>query len=339
MTVFVPEKVLVEEEARDYSLAKELINSFKEMEIPIEFIPSHNRIKPSKLKTPQARYIEAKKTLVIGVRKGLNFQSCKPSAHFQLPLTTSCPGMCQYCYLQTTLGKRPFVRLYVNQEEILEQAEKYIRERSPETTVFEGAATSDPLAVEPYSKALANAIEFFGQQKLGRFRFVTKFTEVESLLNIQHNRHTRFRFSLNSQWVIERFEHHTPGLSERLTALEKVARAGYPTGVIIAPIIFYKEWEQEYLRLLKEIKMRVGQLEDFTFELISHRYTKKAKNNILELFPNSQLPMDEAARQIKYGQFGYMKYVYPKLEMEQAKDFFAQNIQLLFPGSKIEYFI
>lgn len=45
-------------------------------------------------------------------------------------------GMCEYCYLNTQMGKRPYTKVYVNTEEILNKAEKYSRERLPEITVL-----------------------------------------------------------------------------------------------------------------------------------------------------------------------------------------------------------
>jgi len=68
------------------------------------------------------------------------------------------PGKCEYCYLLTNLGKKPYVRVYVNIEEILSAARAYIEKRKPEITVFEGAATSDPVPTEPYTGLRGRAI-------------------------------------------------------------------------------------------------------------------------------------------------------------------------------------
>lgn len=341
MKDFSPKRVLFEEQALDYPLGKELWSYFQEQDIPVSKIASHNRISGIPGKTPREAYREAKATLVVGVRKTLKFEGCKPSAHFQLPLVTSCPGKCEYCYLQTTLGKKPYIRIYVNQEEILSKAGQYIEERKPGITIFEGAATSDPLPVEPFSGALARTIEYFGKQEHGRFRFVTKFTNVDSLLKLNHYNHTRFRFSLNSNYVISNFEHGTPSLNERIEAASKVSYAGYPLGFIIAPIIHYDKWQEEYLTLLTELKKSLdpSALTNLTFELISHRYTKRAKENILSLFPETKLSMNEEERRVKYGQFGYIKYLYPKEIYEEMKDFFTREINEIFPQSKVEYFV
>src|SRR5690606_13926588 len=79
-------------------------------------------------------YREGKDTLVVGIRKGTKFQSCKPSAHYQLPLFSGCIGQCEYCYLNTNLGDKPYMRVNVNVDEILDNAQKYIDQRLPEIT-------------------------------------------------------------------------------------------------------------------------------------------------------------------------------------------------------------
>ncbi|OLN29716.1 spore photoproduct lyase [Desulfosporosinus metallidurans] len=343
---FIPTRVFYEPGVLDYPLGKTLVQHFRQLEIPITPTTSHNRVIGIPSKNATEAFREAKRTLVIGVRRSKTFQSCKPSAHYQLPLVTSCPGMCEYCYLATTLGKKPYVRVYVNLEEILDIASKLIQERLPEITQFEGAATSDPLPVEHYTGALKQTIEFFGQEPNGRFRFVTKYTEVDSLLDAQHEGHTRFRFSLNCDEVVHKFEHLTPSPEDRIIAAGKVLNAEYPLGFIIAPIFRFHGWKEAYRRLLErsadELAKRAPSgwsSDQLTLEFISHRFTLKAKANILTVFPNSSLPMAEDERKFKYGQFGYGKYIYKQEEMEELREFFQEQAKCYFPLAHVEYFI
>lgn len=335
---YIPKRVFFEPAALDYPLGRRLKKKFQDMGIPVFMTTSHNRITGLPGKTPAEKYYEAKNTLVVGIRKSLDFAPCKPSAHYQLPLATSCPGMCQYCYLATTLGPRPYVRVYVNLEEILQKARALIAEREPELTYFEGAATSDPLPLEYLTGSLAETINFFAGEEYGRFRFVSKFTGVESLLKLDHKNHTTIRFSINTPRIIARLEHRTPGLPERLQAARKVAQAGYPLGLLIAPILVSGNWEQEYSSLLEET---AAVLEEFplTFELISHRYTRRAKKQILSIFPHTPLVMEETERKAKYGQFGYVKYLYPPDTMKALEKFFQDKIAALFPRGRIAYFV
>lgn len=337
---FEPKRVIFEQDALKYPLGEKLLHHFKNKGVEISFTGSHNRVTSIPGKTRTEGYFEAKRTLVVGVRRTKSFETCKPSAHFQLPLATSCPGKCEYCYLLTNLGKKPYVRIYVNTEEILSAAREYIEKREPEITVFEGAATSDPIPVEPYTGILARVIDFFGGQEYARFRFVTKFTDVDTLLEVPHNGHTRFRFSINTGEIIRQFEHGTPGLEERLAAAQKVASAGYPLGFIVAPIIASDGWQESYRELFKAAAAELkGKVPGLTFEFITHRFTKRAKGTILEVFPNTRLDLDEGARTFKFGQFGYGKYVYPKELFAEIKTYFEGMAAEFFPEAKVEYFV
>lgn len=339
MDRFVPKRVIFEPAALEYPLGKELDRHFRQSGVEVRTTPSHNRVTGIPGKTPKQQYVQAKQSLVIGVRRTLRFSSCKPSAHYQLPLATSCPGLCEYCYLQTTLGPKPVLRVYVNVEEILEQAQTYIAERVPEITVFEGAATSDPVPVEYLTGSLNRSITFFADSDFGRFRFVTKFSDVDSLLKIRHNGHSEIRFSLNTERMIGQCERGTASLKERIEASRKIALAGYPMGFLIAPIILHKAWKDEYLKLISALATSMPSSSNPSFELITHRFTKRAKANIEQVFPNSTLPMEEEDRQFKYGQFGYGKYVYPKETMAEIKAFFEGQLGQAFPASEIKYIV
>ncbi len=342
MVVTGLKRVFFEKEALSYPIGRQIYDCMKSNGYEAQFLKSHNRVTDIPGKTPREAFFQGKSTLVVGVRKTLDFASCKPSAHYQLPLVTGCEGICEYCYLNTQLGKKPYTRIYVNVEEILEQAAVLIQQRQPNITLFEAAATSDPVAVEPYSGSLARAIEFFSGQEFGRLRFVTKFTGIDSLVKLDHGGHTRIRYSINSDKVIRSYEHRTPSLSQRMQALSQIIEAGYPSGVIIAPVILTEGWQEDYRGALDDLARHINYKPgmDFTFEVITHRFTSRARSNILDVFPHTDLPMDEKTdRKYKYGQFGYGKYVYDDNIIIEMKAFFMEEIARLFPQATIDYFI
>lgn len=340
--MFKPKRVIFEKGTLETEAGKniyEKVNKNSEIEI-IKL--SSNRVKGNiPGENLHDQYREGKQTLVIGVRKTLKFQTCKPSAHYQLPLVSGCMGQCEYCYLNTQLGDKPFVKVFVNIDDVLNQAKKYIEERKPEITIFEGAATSDPIPVEPYTNSLKKAIEFFGEEELGRFRFVTKYNDVDGLLDVKHRGHTEIRFSLNTQKVIDEYEHHTASANKRIEAAIKVAKSGYKVGFLIAPVFIYENWKEDYHNLLVSIKKSIPTdfNEEIMFEVISHRYTTKAKNRIMEIFPNTTLPMNDDSRKFKFGQFGYGKYVYKKEEIDDIKEFFKKELNDIFERNEIKYII
>lgn len=340
--MFIPKRILFEKEALNYEAGQKIYQYFiHEQDIEIVNLRG-NRIKeniPGDVLYEQ--YRAGKKTLVVGVKKGKSFQSCKPSAHYQLPLMSGCIGQCQYCYLNTNLGDKPYMKVNVNLNELLEQANLYIEQRLPEITIFEGSATSDPVPVEPYTNSLKQTIEFFSRSENGRFRFVTKYTDVDTLLNLTHNNHTEIRFTLNTNTVINNYESNTPSLDKRIEASRKTLESGYPTGFIIAPVFIYEGWKTDYHNLLYDLENKLPKQlpHPLTFEVISHRYTTRAKNVITEVFPENQLPMNDDERSYKYGQFGYGKYVYPKETLKELTDFFHKEINSLFQYKEIKYII
>ena len=340
--MFIPNRIIFENDSLDYEVGKNIYTLFKD-KAGVEII----KINSNKYKQHipgddlYTQYREGKRTLVVGTKKSLKFQSCKPSAHYQLPLVSGCIGQCEYCYLNTRLGDKPFIRAHVNIDDILNTAKKHIDERIPDITIFEGAATSDPVPVEPYTNSLKTAIEYFGGIDNARFRFVTKYNDVDSLLNIDHNNHTEIRFSLNTASIIDKYEHFTASANKRIEASMKVAEAGYPVGFLIAPVFIYPNWKEDYRELLMELSKKLPKNMRFplTFEIISHRYTTTAKARILDVFPESELPMNDDERKFKYGQFGYGKYVYDKDIINEMKDFFTMEINELFHNKEILYVI
>ncbi|MDR6225536.1 spore photoproduct lyase [Desmospora profundinema] len=340
MKLFQPDRIYFEPRALEYPLGKELYQRYLKSGIPILETTSHNQVRGIPGETELQKYRHAKNTLVVGVRRTLTFDTSKPSAEYAIPLATGCMGHCHYCYLQTTMGKRPYVRVYVNLEDIFQSAEKYIQERLPEITRFEAACTSDPVGIEHITGSLKKAIEFMGQQERGRLRFVTKYSHVDSMLDAKHNRHTRFRFSINADHVVKYFEPGTDPLHKRIEAAGKVARAGYPLGFIIAPLIRFDGWEEGYTHLLKNLRKALPDesFADLTFELITHRFTKTAKQIIQEHYPKTPLDMNEDEREKKWGRYGRTKYVYPLQARMELKEHMESSIQQLFPEAEILYF-
>lgn len=341
--MYKPKVLIFEKGVKEYELGKHLYQIFlkKEGVEVFDEVPS-NRIKSYiDGESADTFYRNGKQTLVVSAKKPGTFQTCKPSADYMLPLVSGCMGQCEYCYLHTQLGDKPYVRVNVNIDDILAKASKYIEDNKDEVTTFEGSATSDPLCVEPYTGGLKKTIEFFSKEPNGGFRFVSKYSDVENLLDIQHNNKTEVRFSLNTERIRGDYEHFTANIPSRIEAAAKMMKAGYPVGFLIAPVFVYEGWEEEYISLLEDLKAKLpeNRQHPLFFEVISHRYTPRAKNLINEIFPTSTLPMQEDERTYRHGQFGYGKYVYPKEKMQLIKELFQNKLPEYFPGCEIKYII
>ncbi|KUK65539.1 MAG: DNA repair photolyase [Desulfotomaculum sp. 46_80] len=129
-------------------------------------------------------------------------------------------------------------------------------------------------------------------------------------------------------------------MSVRLATAKKAAEAGYPVGFLVAPVIAVDGWKRHYQELFsKASSVLKDYKEGLTFEFISHRFTKRAKAAILDVFPETELELDEQSRIFKFGQFGYGKYIYTEELFQEIKTFLTSLTEKHFPGARIEYFV
>jgi len=121
-----------------------------------------------------------------------------------------------------------------------------------------------------------------------------------------------------------------------------VLRAGYPLGFLVVPLLVYDGWKEDYRGMfaaLRDLVPEAAKDPGLTFEFVSHRFTPRAKRRIQSIFPHTVVPMDEAERKFKYGQFGYGKYVYPPDVLAEMKELMLSLVKEHFPRARVEYFV
>lgn len=129
MDLWSPERVYFEPTARNTEVGKRILGYCKDNGIEILETTSHNQVRNLPGKDEKAKYAAAKKTLIVGIKRSLKLEVCRPSADYQFSLMTNCPGTCEYCYLFTTQGQKPYVRVYANIEEIYGAIDHYIEKK------------------------------------------------------------------------------------------------------------------------------------------------------------------------------------------------------------------
>ncbi len=298
-------------------------------------------------------YARAKSTLAVVVAppSALKVQPIPPSADWRIDLARGCPAHCQYCYLAGSLTGPPVTRVYANLDDVLAGIRTHAGrgsvtsptvERGHEGTTFEASCYTDPLGIEHLTGSLAAAITHVGTTNFGAdvsLRFTTKFAAVDPLLGLPHGGRTRIRFSVNAAAVGDRFEGGAARMPRRIAALGRAARAGYPVGLTIAPVMPVPDWRAEYGRLLDDVAATVDGVPelDLTAELITHRFTPGSKDVLLDWYPRTQLEMDESARSRKFGKFGGVKYVYPRDTMAEMRGWFEHALAERLPQARMLY--
>ena len=295
-------------------------------------------------------YRDAKTTLalVVASPSRRRLQPIPPSADWRFDLAEGCPAHCSYCYLAGSLKGPPIVRVYANPTAILGGLAAGLgagavtsrsAARAAEGTTFECSCYTDPLALEHLTGHLARAITHFGAWEAPvQLRFTTKFDAVEPLLGLAHHGRTRIRFSVNAAGAA-RHEGGAPRVPDRLRALRRMAEAGYPIGLTVAPILRLPDWEAEYDRLFADVATALDGVvvPDLTVELITHRFTPGSRDVLSGWYPGSDLEMDEAVRTRKTTKFGSLKFVFPAGEMRSMRRTLEASLARHLPEARVLY--
>ncbi|GAB4035682.1 spore photoproduct lyase family protein [Spirosoma jeollabukense] len=352
--LWMPRRVVFTADALNEPYGQAIYERLSALGLPIE-VAKNNRITGLRGADERETYRIAKNTLAIvnAPPSAFKLQPIPPSADWQMNLAEGCPAHCHYCYLAGSLAGPPVVRAYANLPKMLAHTATYEGTYPPNRswqgndanrpTTFEVSCYTDVLGIEHLTGGLAECIRYYGTRSMGHLRFVSKYDQVDSLLDLPHNGHTRARFSLNADVVARRLEGGTASVEARLQALRKLALpkesggGGYPIGLVIAPIMPIPDWREHYTILLDRIAEVINFPCDMNVEFISHRFTPGSKDVLLQWYPNTPLEMDEATRAEKRNKFGGTKYVYRPEEMKEMKAFFYAEWQKRFPDAPILY--
>lgn len=344
-----PRRLLITRSALNFAHGRAIVERAQAQDVEIVALMG-DRLSLDLPDDPRRAYAKAKSTLAVVVAppSKRRLQPIAPSADWRVDLAEGCPAHCSYCYLAGSLKGPPITRVYANLDEILDGLPAYLgqgtitsrsRDRAHEGTTFEASCYTDPLALESITGSLSAAVARFGAWAAPvQLRFTTKFADVTPLLGIDHQRRTRMRASINPR-AYAKFEGGTSPVADRLAALRRMALAGYPIGLTIAPIIAAEGWRQAYGELLADAGVALAEVPglDLTIELITHRFTTGSKVVLDNWYPGSSLDMTGARRVTKHTKFGTEKQVYDAGTMRELRKFFEEGIATALPSARILY--
>ncbi len=165
-----------------------------------------------------------------------------------------CPYGCAYCYLTGTPGVRfsPTVKIFLNVHQTLEAIRRIAAGFTEPTTFYHGKL-QDALALDPLTGYSQLSVPFFARQKYARQVMLTKSTDVENLLPLEHEGRTILSWTVNLPEISRDFEPHTPAVTQRIEAMKRAAAAGYPVRAVLMPIIPVDGWVGRYAEFLESL--------------------------------------------------------------------------------------
>ena len=333
MKDFVPDAIYYEEKVAEYALGKELLEKYKD--VPKFIIENHNNIEEMR-KKENKEFPRMKRNLIIGTRKTHQFVPNHKISDYLVPYTSSgCTAMCLYCYLVCNYNKCAYLRLFVNREEMLNKIIKTAN-NSEKELVFEIGSNSDLILENSITGNLKWTIENFAKAEKGSLTFPTKFDMVDDILEVDDTERVIIRMSVNPSEIIQKIEMGTSPLERRVEAINKLKNAGYKVGILIAPVIFVKNWEKLYEELVIYLSENLSEAvkKDVFFEVIFMTYSYIHRKINEEAFPSA---INLYNPELMTGR-GKGKYTYKQEQKRQGEAYIKKLLDKYFPENKIVYF-
>ena len=168
-------------------------------------------------------------------------------------------------------------------------------------------------------------------------KFYSFLLTIDDILNLNHKGKIVVRISVNPEEIIKKVEFGTSRLKGRIEAINKLAEADYPIGILIAPVILVDNWKELYSDLIKYLYENLSNKakKSAFFEIIfmTYSYVHRAINT--EAFPSA---IDLYNKQLMTGR-GRGKYMYKNYIREEGEVFLREEMKKYFPDNEIMYVV
>lgn len=198
-----------------------------------------------------------------------------------------CRFDCEYCFLQQYQNLHA-VLLPANVQDFLDKIDGAAFRRGPFDRPRIGSGEfTDSLAFDEltqYSRAL---VPFFRARPQLQFEFKTKSTCIEGLLAEAGAENVVVSWSVNAPQFIERVEHFTPSLAQRLAAAAQVAQAGYRLGFHFDPVVPFDGWKAAYTQAAEQMAQSVPANQVAWISVGLLRFSRELKKAVENRFPDN----------------------------------------------------
>lgn len=258
--------IYVEDRARNHPLTEMILKRFSDAQIIsisnyMEVFSSHRQDfvaqkNSQKLILAVKELLSDKDTLVYP-----GSPVCQDFGHHHFYYTSSimnCPYDCEYCYLQGMYPSSHMV-LFLNLGEIFQQVEALLQQHPVYLCI---SYDTDLLALEGLTGYVSRWIDFAEKHPTLTIECRTKSAAIASLpdtLSPALSQRFILAWTLSPASVIERYEHHTPSLDTRLTAICQALERGYRIRLCFDPMLRIPDWRGLYHDLFHTVFRTIQQ--------------------------------------------------------------------------------
>lgn len=323
---FYPKQIYIESVVRDTPLAKRARQMF-----------AHARFEiiEKKQMVGSANFSRRTETLLIH-REEYDFVKPCPCSQGNagcgynlINLGFGCRFECEYCFLQQYQNLHAIL-LPANVQDFLAKIDEVKWRKGPFDRPRIGSGEfTDSLVFDELTQYTQDIVPFFRQRPHLQFEFKTKSVCIDGLLHAGGAENVVVSWSVNAPQFIERVEHFTPDLTQRLAAAAEVAHAGYRIGFHFDPVVPFDDWQQAYTQAAEQISRSVPTEKVAWISVGLLRFSRELKKAVENRFPENTILDGEFLLDFD----GKMRY--PQALRKEVYSYFVPLLRRLFPSAQV----
>lgn len=323
---FYPQHIYIEESVRESGLARRARDMFPKAQF-------HSW--DGKEMVGSAHFSRRTDTLVIHREKYDFLKPCPCSSgnagcgYNLINLGFGCRFECEYCFLQQYQNLHAIL-LPANVQDFLDKIDGASFRKGPFDRPRIGSGEfTDSLVFDELTQYSAQIVPFFRARPHLQFEFKTKSVCIEGLLAQGGAENVVVSWSVNAAQFIERVEHFTPSLPQRLQAARRVAQAGYRLGFHFDPVVPFAGWQEAYALAAEQIAQSVPADKVAWISVGLLRFSRELKKAVENRFPDNSILDGEFLLDFD----GKMRY--PESLRQEAYHYFVPLLRKLFPKAVV----
>ncbi len=217
---------------------------------------------------------------------------------------------CTYCYMKR--HKPHGLDYATNTNQILDEINNHIlfadvqkpNQTHPKYITYDISCNED-FALHSKYHEWQNIFKFFVEHPKAMGTLATKIIP-KNFLDFNPEEKIRIRFSLMPQILSTVLEPNTSKIIDRIKAVNVFRDAGYDVHLNFSPVVYYKNWLEDYKKLFKLVDKHVDDKENVLSEVIflTHNANKHEKNIANKKYLSEMLLWTPKIQESKKSQYG-----------------------------------
>ena len=301
--------IYIEKQAKNYKQTKKILKKFSNAKIL--WIDNYKNIFDKKI----ANNVSLKPNFIIAklnsevITKAPDWYGHNDKVSFFLKTSLNCIFDCSYCFLKWAF-QNDIPVYFVNYEDIKNsikwkveslkwKIENWQWNKNDDFELklkqnldyknkiwFYSSDYSDILGMNNISGYLEEFIPFFEELENTMMEVRSKSANIKPILDLWFvPKNTEFAFSLNPQELIDKYEHWTSSLEDRIKSINILLEKGYKVWLRFLPLLPVKNYKEIYTEFVKEIKQKIDIKKVSSTFVSGLLYTTSDYNNILKKYP------------------------------------------------------